>query len=786
MSAVSPAILREDAREPIGVRASLRRLYFRRRLFQAIARSTTVLACALGALCAVALVDYRWPWPRPFRIALLSVVALSVLLFLAHGVWSLLRRRTLVDITREIERASRSSRNTLVTLAESLESAERPESGLYLLTRLEAQARTELSGIDERAVAPPEGAIRGAGALAFALLCVLVLRLASPTAFAREMRRVLWLERDDAFSESRASSSATGGSDEAAAVVAIEGLRVRVQPPAYSGLSVEEMSGDAPVRALAGSQIEVVLSASGPVGGASLAFKGAVNSMRALGAGRFSGTFTASQSGAFEARVEADERSIPAPIVRAVEVYNDALPQARITEPASDQLLRSLPSAPVTVRWTASDDLGLGGVALKYIKSRGEGDSAKFTNGEVSIGSVERGNAREWRGAAALDLGRLDMQPGDTLVFWIEARDRNPNANSTGRSASLAIAISAPELAKLDLSDLMPNEIGRFLLSERQIIIHTEKLHDERGRLSQAELKRRANDIAAEQRDFKNSFNDYIHLEGEGEEEAAGGAGGNAPGIEEQVRAAEDERTAPHMHGIPEPPAGSSTSVKEMTYAIRAMWDAEDALTNADTAQALVYEREALTRLKHAQASVRYIPPILPRSKPLDLKRRYAGELAEIKTRLEKLSRRAETKESAPVRAALADAYAALGDLQETLGVPANARPSAVGRARERARQAADRLVSVQGGDHAATIAEAAAQLRIVEVELARTDTGGTSDEFAARMGKPLALLTQAASNLFAIAESRTRAGGGDASPLLPTDDERAAEYFRRLAGGGR
>jgi hypothetical protein len=785
VSAASPAIFREETREQeAGVRASLGRLYFRRRLFQSIARGTTVLACAFAALSVVAFVDYKWPCPRLLRITLLSAVLIGALLFLARAVRHLLRQRTLVEIAREIERATRSSRNALVTLAEGLEDAERSQSKLYMFTRLETQARAELTKINERVVAPPEGAIRGAGALAFIFFLMFVLWLAAPTAFAREAKRVLWLASDDAFSERLAPNSATGRSDQAATVVRIEEFRVRVQPPAYSGLSAQEVSGDAPVRALAGSQIEVFLNASGPVEGASLSFNGAVNSMRSLGAGQFSGTFTSSQSSAFEARVHADERSAPpAPIVRAVEVYNDVAPQARITEPASDQLLRSLPVAPVTVRWTASDDLGLSNVALKYIKSRGEGDSAKFTNGEVNMGSVERANVREWRGAAALDLRRLDMQPGDTLVFWVEVHDRNPNANNVGRSASLAVAVAAPELAKLDLSDLMPNEIGRFLLSERAIISHTEKLHNERARLSPTELKRRANDIAAEQRDFKNSFNDYIHLEGAGEEEEAG-ATGSAPGIEEQVRAAEDARIAPHMHGIPEPPAGSSTSIKEMTYAIRAMWDAEDALTNADTAQALKYERDALARLKRAQSSVRYIPPILPRSKPIDLKRRYAGELAEIKTQLEKLSRRAETKESAPVRAALADAYSALGDLQETLGVPVNARPGAVGRARERARQAADRLVSVQSGDHAATIAEAAAQLRVVEVELARTDTGGTSDEFAARISKSLALLTQAASNLFAIAESRTRAGGGDASPLLPTDDARAAEYFRRLAGG--
>ena len=109
------------------------------------------------------------------------------------------------------------------------------------------------------------------------------------------------------------------------------------------------------------------------------------------------------------------------------------------------------------------------------------------------------------------------MQPGDTLVFWIEAHDRKPAANNVGRSASLAIAVAAPELAKLNLSDLMPNEMGRFLLSERQIIIHTEKLHAERARLAPAALKTRAGTIAAEQRDFKNSFNDYIKIEGEGE-----------------------------------------------------------------------------------------------------------------------------------------------------------------------------------------------------------------------------------------------------------------------------
>jgi hypothetical protein len=63
-------------------------------------------------------------------------------------------------------------------------------------------------------------------------------------------------------------------------------------------------------------------------------------------------------------------------------------------------------------------------------------------------------------------------------------------------------------------------------------------------------------------------------------------------------------------------------------------------------------------------------------------------------------------------------------------------------------------------------------------------ESGGSNDEYATRIAKPLALLTQAASNLFAIAESSTRGRSNDANSLLPTTGARAAEYFRRLAGG--
>ncbi len=785
MSATSPVIEFEgrSAGRGEGVRAAVSRLFFRRRLWRGAALLTLSLAAALMLLCLFGIVDYARPLSRALRVVLVVPVLLAAALSMIYAARLLLLRRRLSEMAREVERAAGRSENALVTFAESVESVPVAGSQPYMLTRLEGQAQRVLGELDERTVAPRNGAVRGASALLLVALLMLALRLFAPNAFAREARRIMGFEPDNA-SASGSGSNASGNADDNNAI-AIESFRVRVVPPAYSGLSSEEFAGDAPVRALAGSQVEVELAVRGSFESVMLSFGGAGNQMSALGENRYSGSFTAQASGAFETRIIEDNNQAPAPIVRAVEVYADSPPEARITEPASDQLLRGLPANPLPVRWTARDDLGLSDVTLKYIKSRGEGDAAQFTNGSIPLGNIVRGSVREWQGGASLDLSKLGMQPGDTLVYWIEARDRNPSANNMGRSATLAVAITAPEPVKLNLGDLGPNEIGRFLMSQRMIIINTEKLHKERARLTRSELLKRSQDIAADQRDFKNSFNDYINTEGAGqdhgaEREETHDEKAEAQEIEERVREAEDERTGVHKHGIPEPPTGAASNIRDMVYAIRAMWDAEESLSLTDTGKALVHEREALARLKRAQSAVRYVPPVYAKTKPVDLKRRYAGELHEIKTRLEKLSRRDAPKEAAPLRNALADAYAALGELQATLDVPVTARASAVARAREKARQAADNLAAL-GGDHAATIAEATGQLRIVETELSRLEMGGNAEEYAARISKPLALLTQAAGNLYAIADASTRARGGEANTLLPTDDARAAEYFRRL-----
>src|SRR5215213_6181241 len=301
MSASSPVITIEvgDKREQVNVRASLRRLYSRRALWRAAAGITKALACALAALCLVALADYRWPQTLPVRVALLLLILLTTLFFVARSLWAWLRARTLTEVAREIEQAAGSSRNALVTFSENLEGVSTQAKESYMLARLERQAWTELAQLDEKLVAPREGAVRGACALLFLLLLIFAVRVATPLVFARELGRVLWLANNDALL-TQLNVGVAESAGQADTEIFVEELRVRVLPPAYAGLSAEEVSGDAPLRVLAGSQVEVVVHTAGEVQGATLAFNGSTNAMRSLGAGRFSGSFTAKASGAFE------------------------------------------------------------------------------------------------------------------------------------------------------------------------------------------------------------------------------------------------------------------------------------------------------------------------------------------------------------------------------------------------------------------------------------------------------------------------------------------------------
>lgn len=757
-----------DLAAPAGgaaVMMRLRELVGRRRSWQVLTSLVAGLAGLLVLALATGLLDHAFTFSRAVRIVFLALLLAWVLAAAASVGWSWLKRRSLTMEAERIQRLGGQTENSLVTYLNVTE--ERPAVPYYLHRKLESQAWRSLASIDPRRIADRKPA-RWFGFVAVGAAAVIVIFAAiAPAMVAREVERLILLRSGPVV-----APEPGGGSlalvNPSPGTPAIRQLNIRVVPPSYSGLPMAEVQGDAPIRALAGSRVELVLETTGPVDGASFTFGGTNLPLRPAGRGDFAGTLVADKSGVLEVQLSGPNT---VPVVHPLEVYADAVPEIRLTEPAADQLWKTLPSRPVSLRWAATDDLALSEVTLKYIKSRGAGDAATFVNGELPGRGAQQPSPKEWSGGAVLDLRKLQMEPGDTLVVWAEARDRRPDRETVGRSSSIALALSAPELAKINLDGLGPTELGKFLLSERMILQHTERLHRERPRMVARDISRRANDIAGEQRDFRNSLGGFTTNEGmagSGQLELNATGGPPSPGsVDQQVQELVSERNEIHRHGIPDPPQGAPQKVRDLILAMQAMGDAEEALAVPDTVRAMEFMRTALTRLKSAQAAERYIPPINATSRPIDLKRRYSGELADIKTRLESLARRSDVAGAGDLRIALTEAYAALGELS-------GADPQGRGRAREHIRLAAERL-SLVTGEHAVAVGTALAQLRIVERALTGPGATGADPE------TPFRLLLQATANLFNLVEARVPSSTGFGPTALPTSGVRSADYFRRL-----
>ena len=369
----------------------------------------------------------------------------------------------------------------------------------------------------------------------------------------------------------------------------------------------------------------------------------------------------------YEIGLKSGDAAAPLPSIFTIQAIKDQPPEAHIVEPKNDLLFNeSNRPKVVVVKYSLNDDFGVGQADLKYIKSTGEGDSAKFESGSIPL---KANGGRSINAEVFLNLDQLKLGPGDSLVYHIEARDRNNiTGPGIGFSENLVIAVASPEKEKIALDDLRPDELGKMLISERMIIIHTERLNAQRSKLSKQEFIDKSNTIAAEQRTLKQSFTSIVEVEGGEQEEAAEATSGSKDSVASAIASAEEkvnDRLKVHDHGIVEAPEGGHETVKNLVLAVRAMWDAEGSLNQGETDKALPPENLALKHLKLAQGGLRYFSQAKVSIKPIDLKRRYAGELKDIKIRLEKLSTQKPTEDQKASQAILSDVYFLLKQLTD-------------------------------------------------------------------------------------------------------------------------
>lgn len=410
-----------------------------------------------------------------------------------------------------------------------------------------------------------------------------------------------------AASDGQSASRGTTESTRKAAVVAPLGAwRVRVQPPAYVVQPARSFDDVNTVPALSGSQITVSGEGQEPTleadVGDSTGNAGAT--IRATANGWLA-TMRAS-AGVQTLRLSRGGRTR----LLIVEGRADSVPRVSLDAPARDSVFRE-PAGALPLAATAHDDLGLSRAHFELIVTSGEGE--RFTVRTVLLGeqrwSAAAGN-REARLRGQLDLAALGLQAGDVVHLRAVARDAHPAADREfGSSETRAFRIARPaEYDSVAVEPAPPPEVDKSLLSQRMLLMLTEKLDRAQPRMPRAEVVRESQKIARDQARLRLAVGDVVfqRLSGESAAEHAHTAGdGHDHGVDLQggkLAMSTSSTTGMLEEGNDSPVIAINQPLLE---AYNAMWDAGRALEQGDPHGAIPPMKRALEAIEKSRAASR-------------------------------------------------------------------------------------------------------------------------------------------------------------------------------------
>lgn len=752
------------------IRGTLKKVESRAILRDFLKTSLWVFASAGLFFILFGAVDHHFSFSFKTRLAITGSVLLLVIAWLAFDLIRNSRNRGAMWAAALVERHATTLGNQLFTIAEcDMGKARLPA---YLRARIENDLSRKLELMTPARAVNLHPGRAGISSFFAALVAYALIFNLSPRIAHAEFRRLILFDRSEVIApntEPRASEPSAGGVEE----LHVEELRVVLSPPAYTRRSAVVQINEGNIVALHGTRAEVSIKTDREMGAALLSTGGApAIKMEREGESSYRASFVVGEDSNYKISLtgmsESDRKWEG---VYSIRIIKDNPPEVHITRPTSD-LLFTATNRPesLSINVAAKDDYDIAQIKLKYIKTTGEGDASRFESGEVNINRAPVNAEGQARGAAQLDLESLGVAPGTSIVFHAEAIDRNNiTGPGVGYSENVIIQVAGPEPVKISLDNLMPDEALKYLTSERMILIKTEKLHGQRGKLSNEIFASRSQDIAFEQRRFRDSFNQFAEIE-PAHEHAESSDSESQPKDESGL---EPESAKLRDGSVPDAPAGASDSVREMVLAIRAMWRAEGALSTADTATAMQFEKEAIAHLKAAQKGARYFTQFAAKSKPVDLKRRYLGVLDGIGSRLERVTRKQESAFDKQLRLALTSVYDAARMLAQSKGED-SASSQRLNAARQKIDQAAEELLSIRG-EGAGLIVESASKLKLLARKLDARASTEEQDAFG--------LLVQVASEMSAALARDESTGTLPASQSLPpATRSKAAAYFKLLA----
>ena len=394
--------------------------------------------------------------------------------------------------------------------------------------------------------------------------------------------------------------------------------QVTMVAPTYAAQEERDLAFGETVSALVGSVLRV--DAKGDVGAATLLVQHASDT----GEGAPRPVTTFAQAGGWRGLVRVGSTPIALRLRDAVgerwllvTPVADSAPVATLSLPAADTVVLDT-TAVIRVRGTVHDDIGLRDSRLEYIISSGGGEQFTFKSGVLQPRRGALG--RNLTVQATLDLGALGLRPGDLMHVRLAAHDGNTlSGPSLGTSETRTIRIPRKnERDSVAVEQLPPTPVDKSVLSQRQLLLLTERLVARIPRIDRAAMLRESQRIGTDQSRLRKQVSEILfarlgdtpsgehaHYAGDGHEHSASELA--TVSTPEAVLRAADLATGGvsgmlDSHGDETPVVAVNRPLLE---AYNAMWDATRALQGGVPREALEPMRRALAAIQRARAAER-------------------------------------------------------------------------------------------------------------------------------------------------------------------------------------
>ncbi len=463
------------------------------------------------------------------------------------------------------------------------------------------------------------------------------------------------------------NDSTTSPGEKTLPPIEVKGFSIAINPPAYTGLKISTTT-QPNLKIAEGSAVNWRVGFSAKPRNAFFVFSGRDTVTLKESGDLFSASRQIVQSGFYQLvwQHESEYRSSD---FFKIEMVADAEPKVSIKNIPQFQDFEWTDKIQVPVLSEIVDDYGLTDAYIIATVTKGSGESVKFREEKLSFDRPSSISGKRIEAQRLLGLQKLGLEPGDELYFYVQAWDNKRPTSQGARTETyfLQIKDTASYITSSDGGlgvDLMPE----YFRSQRQIIIDSEKLVTERGKVKKQEFDSRSNNLAHDQKVLRLRYGQFMGEEFESGMTAAdtenNEEGDSHEGDEEvdvlkeyghahdtenehnlvphnnhdHAPARPDEKEDPleafaHMHDSEEEATFFIQSVKaKLRAALSLMWDAELHLRMNSPEQSLPYQYKILKLLKEISNDSRiyvhrtgFDPP------PIKEEKRLSGDLSEVK-----------------------------------------------------------------------------------------------------------------------------------------------------------